>query len=134
MRMHKLIAVAPKRPAARRQLTKTLCALIALSGPVGVLAGEVTGQVSRIVVTPANPALQFPGGVAFVYVNGTITARPACNTLSSFAINLNAVGGKQALAALQLAQATGDIVRVVGTGSCTLWDQQREDLLIVDVN
>jgi hypothetical protein len=111
-----------------------LSALLTLSGATGALAGEVTGQVTRIVLTPANPALQFPGGVAFVHLSGTISGRPACNTLSAFAINLNAVGGKQALAALQLAQALGDTVRVVGTGTCTLWDQQREDLLIVDVN
>jgi hypothetical protein len=76
--------------------------------------------------------------VAFVYIRGTVASPAACaatdsNGVVSFGIDLSKEGGKSALNAILLAQTLGQNVRLLGKGTCALWDTAHEDLYYADV-
>ena len=78
-------------------------------------AGEQTGVVQAIITRSSD-------GLIHIYMSGTHTNRPPCATSTYWMIkDENSNTGKQQLAMLLLARATGQTISVSGTDSCTRW-------------
>ena len=60
------------------------------------------------------------GGVSFFTVHAPFVNSPACNTLMRWAIP-NTSAGQSSLSLVETAYATGKLVTVTGTGSCSTW-------------
>jgi hypothetical protein len=80
---------------------------------------------------PASAGWQGPGtitnismdasGVAFISMNGTRAANPACVTQSRWAIAANTLLGQSMLSIAATAYATGKPIGMTGTNNCSLW-------------
>lgn len=80
---------------------------------MAVAGGNQTGQVIRIFVRQSDH-------VVLVDIAGTPSNRPACAPYTYWVIkDETSLTGKQQLALLMLAKATGQTVVISGTGECT---------------
>lgn len=89
-------------------------------------AGNVTGTVTNLMVRSTD-------GLIYVVVTGTPVGRPACAALNYWMImNENSNSGKQQLAALMGAKASGQTVTIWGNGTCNRWPDG-EDIAAVEL-
>ncbi len=80
-----------------------------------VVAGEVTGTISSVIVRQSD-------GLTYFYMNGTPTGKPACAGRPYWMIkDENSEVGKKLYALLLTAKTTDATVRVVGLNTCTRW-------------
>lgn len=93
---------------------------------IAIAAGNQTGQVVRIFVRQTDH-------VVLVDITGTPTNKPACAPYTYWIIkDETSVTGKQQLALLMLAKATGQTVNIAGTGDCTRFPSGEDiDVVIV---
>jgi hypothetical protein len=98
-------------------------------------AGVITAET--IIGLSISTATNFQGqsGFVVVYLSGTETNKPACDTGSyaSFAINAGTTAGAAVIAQLIATQAQGRTISITGTGTCTLTPGV-EDLYSTTVN
>lgn len=79
------------------------------------MAGTQTGQVLDLHVRSTD-------GLISVELSGSSLAKPACAGYAYWLIrDENSTAGKQQLALLLAAQASGRTVQIVGTGTCVRW-------------
>ena len=92
---------------------------------IPAFAGSQTGQVTSVQVRASD-------GLIIVFLSGTPSGRPACATISYWMIkNENSVAGKQQLAQLLTARATGQVITIVGSNTCSRWaDGEDIDLIV----
>lgn len=90
--------------------------IVAFFGASGsVLAGTQTGHVVHIHVRASD-------GLVYVILDGALSNRPACATINYWMIkNENSTSGKQQLAQLLAAKASGQEITLVGSNTCTRW-------------
>ena len=79
------------------------------------LAGEQTGTVLDLRVSSV--ALLNP---SHVYISGTAINKPGCAATAHWAFDSDTPAGRSFLAVLVAATASGQTVKIFGTGSCTL--------------
>jgi hypothetical protein len=61
-------------------------------------------------------------GLVYAYLDGPRTTAPSCATQPFWAIaNESSIAGRQQIALLTMAQASGKRVTIYGTGSCGRW-------------
>ena len=88
-------------------------------------AGSQTGQITSVQVRASD-------GLIFVFLSGTATGRPSCATISYWMIkNENSTAGKQQLAQLLAARASGQQVTILGSNTCSRWPDGEDIDLIV---
>jgi len=90
--------------------------IAALFGASGLAtAGSQTGTIIGIHVRASD-------GLIYVLIDGPMSNRPACATINYWMIkNENSTTGKQQLAQLLAARASGKQVTLVGSNTCTRW-------------
>ena len=83
---------------------------------VSVFAGTQTGQVTSIYKRASD-------GLVYFYVSGQPAGRAQCaaNTPYWMIRDENSVTGKQQLAMLMTARATGQAITVIGSNTCLRW-------------
>jgi hypothetical protein len=82
---------------------------------VAVAGGTQTGKVTFITIRGSD-------GLILIELSGTPSNKPACAPYTYWIIkNENSLVGKQQLALLVTAKATGQTVAISGTGDCTRW-------------
>jgi predicted permease len=97
---------------------RILCLGLALLGALATTVpawafGSAQGTVFRLHVRASD-------GLVYVYLNGNRINRPACAVQPYWVIrDETSAVGKQQLALLMLAQATGRTVIIQGSGTCT---------------
>lgn len=98
--------------------TKAFLGLLALYAGLIALAtaGTQTGQVTDVFVRASD-------GLVYFQLSGTSSDRPACAANHTYWMikDEKSLTGKQQLAMLMQAQATGQTVAVSGAGTCTRW-------------
>lgn len=83
--------------------------------PGSVLAGSQTGIITAIHVRTSDDLI-------YVVLDGPISNRPACATINYWMIkNENSTTGKQQLAQLLAARASGQKITLTGLNTCTRW-------------
>ena len=94
---------------------------------VAAFAGSEGGQVKNVLIRASD-------GLVYVELSGTAENKPSCATHSYWMIkDEKSLTGRQQLAALLLAQANGQTISIIGTGSCTRWpDGEDIDYIIVN--
>ena len=91
---------------------------------IPAMAGSQTGQVISVQVRASD-------GLVWFYLSGTPSGRPSCATNTYWMIlNENSVAGKQQLAQLLTARATGQVITVVGSNTCNRWNDGEDVNLI----
>lgn len=87
-------------------------------------ASEQTGVIEQIYKRDSD-------GLLFIRVAGARTAKPSCATYNYFMLRDEASNnGKQQLAMLLMAKASGQTITIIGAGSCTRWSDG-EDINVV---
>jgi hypothetical protein len=81
-----------------------------------VFAGSQTGQVTDLTVRASD-------GLVYLELSGTHADRPDCAAQHTYWMikDEKSLTGKQQLALVMQAQATGQQVTITGTGACTRW-------------
>jgi hypothetical protein len=99
-----------------RTLLKIVSVVMAASCSFGAHAGTQTGTVTNVNVRASD-------GLIVVYLGGTASGRAACAASQPYWIikSETSTAGKQQLAQLMIAQATGKSITIVGMGTCTRW-------------
>jgi hypothetical protein len=90
-------------------------------------AGSQTGQVTQIVKRASD-------GLIYINMTGQASGRPQCAAAQFYWMikDENSVTGKQQLAMLMMARATGQTVSVVGSNTCLRWgDGEDVDYVIL---
>jgi hypothetical protein len=107
-----------------KSLTASLLAVCC----VGAHAGSQTGTVTQISVRNTD-------GLVYVYLSGTASSRATCAGATVYWMikDENSNAGKQELAQLMLASATGKTVTITGMNQCVRWIDG-EDIGAVSVN
>ena len=83
-----------------------------------------TGQVTQVIVRSSD-------GLIYFFLSTTPDGKPACATQPYFMIkDETSAAGKQQLALLMQARATGQAITVIGTGACGRWPDG-EDVLVI---
>jgi len=129
-RNDKLLATNGGRMGVRTRDFIKACSLVVLLSlgmtNVAIAAGNQTGQVVRIFVRQSDH-------VVLVDITGTPTNKPACAPYTYWIIkDETSLTGKQQLALLMLAKATGLTVNIAGTGDCTRFPSGEDiDVVIV---
>jgi hypothetical protein len=89
--------------------------LLCLGVSSSAFAGSQVGKVSRLIVRSDD-------GLVYLFLTGTGSGKPACATIAYWMIrDEKSAAGKQQLALLMLAEATGQQVTITGTGRCERW-------------
>ena len=74
-------------------------------------------------------------GKGFVYFDQNLVGSPTC-VMSTYenalAFDTNTAGGKAIMARALAAKATGDLIKVYGTGTCSVYGSWAEDWLYGD--
>ncbi|MEM7763888.1 MAG: hypothetical protein AAF290_07375 [Pseudomonadota bacterium] len=104
---------------------KHAIALLALISGHSALAGEQTGTIERIIIRATD-------NLHYVFLYGTPTNRPSCATTQRYWLvrDENSAAGKSQIALLMAAYASGEPIRIVGTGQCTRW-ADGEDINVI---
>jgi hypothetical protein len=90
-----------------------LLLLIYFSVSGAAFAGSQGGQIKNVLIRSSD-------GLVYVELTGTADNKPGCATHSYWMIkDEKSLTGRQQLAALLLAQANGQTISIIGTGSCT---------------
>jgi len=107
---------------------KKLClALLLATAASSSFAGQATGRVVHYLIGN--------NGMFFFRVDGT-SGLAGCNTMSEFALNLNAeksAPAKAIMASVLAAYIEGKPIMVQGTGACDIW-YDRETVAHIFVN
>ena len=99
--------------------------LVLWNGPALAQSSQI-GTVTRLHVRASD-------GLVYFYVDGLRSGTPACASQSYWVIaNETSAPGKQELALLMLAEATGMPVIIYGAGTCARWPDG-EDVMEVAV-
>ena len=78
-------------------------------------AGEQSGVIAAIIKRSSD-------GLVYFYLSGAAVGKPSCATQSYWMIkDENSNTGKQQLAMLLMARATGQTISVSGSNACTRW-------------
>jgi hypothetical protein len=102
------------RRSLRTSLAKVplVAGIIAFAANTGAQASSSgSGYVTTIIYSGS--------GFAFVYQNGSRTARPACSVNDRWVIPITTAAGQSMLAGMMTAYATGKVITVNGTGACS---------------
>jgi len=122
-----------QRTATSSRIALAAIAMMAAAG--SAQAGYVTAQtiIGLSISTATN--LQGQSGFVVVYLSGTETGRPGCQTggIAAFAINAGTTAGAAVIAQLIATQTQGRAISITGTGACTL-TPGIEDLYSTTVN
>ena len=99
-----------------RILWKIASMAMAASCSFGAHAGSQTGTITNVNVRASD-------GLIVVYLGGAASGRPACAASQPYWIikSETSTAGKQQLAQIMLAQATGKSITIIGMGTCTRW-------------
>jgi len=77
--------------------------------------GEQTGQITLLLTRASD-------GLVYFYMSEAPTGRPACATQPYWMIkDENSAAGKRQLAVLLMARATGKVITVIGSNTCSRW-------------
>ncbi len=95
---------------------KLLFVLTIMLCSFSVMAGQQIGQISSLRVTSKS----IGSNPAHFLLSGTASEQPSCATLPYWTFDADTPTGKNFLATLLTAQATGRSVAVYGTGECGL--------------
>lgn len=105
-------------PFSARDFAKNFTLLIILCAGLSsaaIAGGTQTGQVSLITVRASD-------GLVLIELTGSASNKPACAPFTYWIIKDEAsLAGKQHLALLMEAKATGRTVAISGSGYCTRW-------------
>lgn len=109
-----------------RIIWKAAAAAIMAMCCLGARAGTQTGTVTSLEVRASD-------GLIAVYLSGTASGRPACAVTQPYWIvkDENSTSGKQQLAQLMLARATGQTVTINGMNTCVRWSDGEDINLII---
>ncbi|KDM92375.1 hypothetical protein [Photobacterium galatheae] len=90
-------------------------------------AGYVKGTVTRLIVRD--------DGLHYVHIDGQMKDRPACAQNHTYWMikDENSAYGKSQYSMLLAAKASGKVVTVAGTGTCTRW-KDGEDIEYVSMD
>lgn len=88
---------------------------LSFSASHSALAGSQTGRIVHLHVRASD-------GLVYVVLDGALSGRPACATIAYWMIkNETSSTGKQQLAQLLAAKASGQEITIVGTNTCSRW-------------
>jgi hypothetical protein len=109
-------------------ISKRIAAVLMAMCCAGAHAGTQTGTVTQVNVRSTD-------GLVYVYLSGTASGRVTCASATAYWIikDETSTSGKQQIAELMLASATGKTVTITGTNSCQRW-LDGEDIGLVSVS